>query len=92
MLPLVEYDCGCIGFVADENDDAVILMPCDHPAGRGTISLEVRSMTGRRGSRAHTPWLVDSKKLSQPGAVFQELQRLIRDGQMMRKIRECLKD
>ena len=86
LLPLYEYDCGCVGFPTDDEGNAIIVQPCQHPAGRGTIELEVQSMKGKNS----TVWKVDNNKHVQPDTFFQDLKRLLLDGVKWRAFMEMV--
>jgi hypothetical protein len=77
MPELHRYNCGCIGFAADENGNAIIVDVCDDSDGT-PHTFTWRDMSGK-----------DSEVLSPEEAneIFMEIDFLIAQGYRLREIR-----
>ena len=88
MLPLVKYECGCIGFAPDpDSGDAVLMKACDREIDDPPIHLFVRNMK----HKVFITWDAGSDSLKQPGSFFQDLRRVVRDGYLWQQLKRDLK-
>lgn len=77
QLPLVEFQCGCIGFLPDSDGKSLLVKACDHDCAP-EITLFTRDMSGK----SHTP--------HSNGDITDKLSRLVADGHRWQRLKRDL--
>lgn len=83
---IVRYECGCIGFPPDANDQALILKACDHD---GRYDLGEGHCFSFRGGFSRSK-IVESLSSTDLGKLVTEIACLIGDGERLREVRMLL--